>query len=539
LFVATDDTDEEMGGGDSLISSTALPTPTTPTTPGKRFRAGDVGETDIITKLAIGEDGTVATYDAFKIEGQPHLAYYCRSFPKVEELVTKVATIFLEAADQQATKGFQHIEIFNICKEDLVQLLKVQDLYPKFGPVALLGPAGAGKCSLINALLHEAGIAIESDGVQRGAVRTWFPNSLRHTHDKRQGSRWRCLSMTSRKFAIWVQRHCKHIFECLKKIDDLDGEEGDALQVSYTAGIEFFMVLLCDMPDFRTKQDAMEYFEARQTDPIRDVVEHLTGLIEDFKQTRALAEGVEYHDTENAEGLAEIFRRVACVPRNKDPTPHPWPIITKIQIRFDNELFKAGLVIGDTPGMTDGNQDVVNATNRYLDGASVVLLVEEKKRLTANKTLDMNLRECLWRRKHGDNIQLVLTAIDKTDGKISHHKRADLSPEDLQELEEAEGVVSKLQAASASMLQQKTALMANESMITFDDLRRLDRELSDMPIRIKHAQAKVKQVAVKISIRKTEIDVKAKLRDFGREREAPNLAVHGVSNKDYQAHRAG
>jgi hypothetical protein len=46
-------------------------------------------------------------------------------------------------------------------------------------------------------------------------------------------------------------------------------------------------------------------------------------------------------------------------------------------------------------------------------------------------------------------------------------------------------------------------------------------------------------LAVKISIRETEIDVKAKLRDFGRERKAPNLAVHGVSNKDYQAHRAG
>lgn len=211
----------------------------------------------------------------------------------------------------------------------------------------------------------------------------------------------------------------------------------------------------------------------------------------------------------------------------------------KIQIRLHNELLNSGLVIGDTPGMTDGNQDVVNATTNYLDRASVVLLVEEKKRLTANKTLDQNLRECLWRGKQGDNIRLVLTAIDKTESKISNSKRSELSREDIRALNDAEAIVSQLESRASDLAREKNDLMMTQGTVDFNEFRRIEKELSDMPIRLKHAQAHVKQVAIAISIRETELDVKEKLRNFGRERKAPNLAVHGVSNKDYQIHRAG
>ena len=539
LFLAVEQAENEASETNDPLAADGLPTPNTPTFK-KKFKTDVAEDFDILSKLNINDDGKVAPYDVFKSELLPRLAVYHDSFNMAEEKVPKVCDLFLEAFKNE---DYYNQEIELICQRDLMPLLKLQNFYAKPGPIALLGGAGNGKSSLINNLVSIPGLVKESDAAERG---TNLVHELT-TASPKQFSKYLVAVpyLADTQIKTIVQQHCNNIFKFLE-MDEADEEltedEKELLQKAYDTSVEFFRILLCDRVDLKSDEDALDFFQSRRARGEDALVNELEKHIDDFKATRALEDGVEYHDAQNVQQLADVFRSVARVPPNTDahpPKPHPWPLLTKIQIRLDNLLLNLIPPLADTPGTTDSNQDVVNATKSYIDEAGTIFIVERARRVAAQGTLDTHLKECI-RRNKVNCIVLVLTAIDDVQI-IKDYDRSELLSEDRKQLESAETLVEQLKHEEYSLKQRRTAIMAKDTpdVTDFESIRTIDRESEEVSIKIACAEQKVKQVVVQIRFRQAAESVKGKLRTLERNPRAPDLKVYGVSNPQYQQHLYG
>ena len=539
LFLAVEQAENEASETNDPLAADGLPTPNTPTFK-KKFKTDVAEDFDILSKLNINDDGKVAPYDAFKSELLPRLAVYHDSFNMAEEKVPKVCDLFLEAFKNE---DYYNQEIELICQRDLMPLLKLQNFYAEPGPIALLGGAGNGKSSLINNLVSIPGLVKESDAAERG---TNLVHELT-TASPKQFSKYLVAVpyLADTQIKTIVQHHCNNIFKFLE-MDEADEEltedEKELLQKAYDTSVEFFRILLCDRVDLKSDEDALDFFQSRRARGEDALVNELKKHIDDFKATRALEDGVEYHDAQNVQQLADVFRSVARVPPNTDahpPKPHPWPLLTKIQIRLDNLLLNLIPPLADTPGTTDSNQDVVNATKSYIDEAGTIFIVERARRVAAQGILDTHLKECI-RRNKVNCIVLVLTAIDDVQI-IKDYDRSELLSEDRKQLESAETLVEQLKHEEYSLKQRRTAIMAKDTpdVTDFESIRTIDRESEEVSIKIACAEQKVKQVVVQIRFRQAAESVKGKLRTLERNPRAPDLKVYGVSNPQYQQHLYG
>lgn len=530
MFFSPDPEDEEttheLSKFTCLISRTLL----TVMIGVKRIKTSKTTADIIPTTLHMNEDGQVAPYDAFSAEGRPPLAIYHPSFKTAESLVSKVCNGFLQSVCEARETGYVNDDIDRICSGKLKDFLRVQDRYPYVKPIACLGPAGVGKSSGMNCILNQPGAAHESDAAHRGTnlVHEFLSSWTQQTSAYKVAAAYYRPAQVEKL----VRKHCQNIFGFLDQAEELEEDEVNELQKRYETGIEFFRILLCHYKDFSSAEDAEDYFDSHREVEEEKVVKELTVLIEEFKASKNLVDCYEYYDAENVKELAEIFRKVSRVPKTSSG-PHPWPIISKIQIQQDNDLLNAGVVLGDTPGIGDSNQSVVDATSKYIRKAGTVLVFESFKRIAESETLDANLRNCIRLGKR-DNTHLIVTMIDGQ--KMKPEDRDELSEADRRRLKAAEDVVEHLKEQGKSIKQNKSiALEAGD----YEQLRKLERDIEDLPVKIAMAEARVNQVIIEIRTRDVANELRGKLRKLDRSRNGPDLPVYFVSNTQYQAHLTG
>ncbi|KAK3719647.1 hypothetical protein LTR37_004184 [Vermiconidia calcicola] len=516
LFVGYDEEDDK---GDYQVGN-------------KRIKTEHLTNVEIFSKLTLDKSGKVIPYDAFKYEGRPHLAIYHSSFTEVEKLVRKVCTDFESIVKELKDSGYQNEEINNICEHDLRALREPRNKYPSVPPTSCLGPAGVGKSSSMNCFLDQSGAAPESDSAQRGT-------SLVHIFchpSKKQTALFQVSATYSRDSQIesLLQKHCRNIFACLEQggnSDEDDEDDGDEPQKKFNTALDFFRTLLCDLDGFKNDDDAREYFESRQDDDEDEVVKELKGYIITFKKTRPLKDGIEYHEAENYKELADRFRLVSRPPkvaRGQTQKPH-----------LDKDLLNAGLELADTPGVNDSNQAVVDATTNQLRRSGTILVFASIKRIAENDSLDANLRECIRLGKMRDTF-LIVTMIDNLQ-EMKDEDRADLSEDDRYALEKAEQTVSELMVRERTLKQNKAAAFKKSiaTPVEFEELKKLEEDLDEMPQLIARAEASVKQVTIEIRTAEVAEELKGKFRKLERSKHAPDLPIFMVSNSQYQKHLLG
>lgn len=256
---------------------------------------------------------------------------------------------------QVAADGYTNVEIDSICEVLQKKYTNVKERYPTIAPVACLGPSGVGKSSTINSILHQVSVAYESDSSSRGTnlVHEFAAPTLDQT------SMFKVVAPYLRpdQIAIVVQRHVTAILTYLGADEGItDDSEIDDLERKYNTAIDFFHLLLCGHKEFLTRFLVIEYFKLNIQTDLEDTIEDLTELIEEFKATRNLVDETEHFTAENDKELGNVFREISRVAHSSTGKPHPWPILTKIEVCHENDLLNAGLLIGDTPGIDDINQ---------------------------------------------------------------------------------------------------------------------------------------------------------------------------------------
>ena len=457
----------------------------------KRIKYSKSKEDSILDNIKI-ENGKVGPYHPFEAEGRPRLAIYHPSFKEAEKTVHKICKTFLEEVSNLAAMGYSSEEINSIC-EILKKYLFVKDRYPGVAPVACLGPSGVGKSSTINSILHQVGVAYESDAGTRGT-------NLVHEFamsTPNQTSMFEVIAPYLRQpqISTEVKKHLGNIVAYLGAAEGYEetGElEIDDLENKYGTAIEFFHILLRNHKEFSTAENTISYFKGNMDEDASDTIETLTGLIEQFKKNRKLRDGVECFTAESNKELAEVFRTVSRVAPSAARKPHPWPILIKIGVCHENDLLDAGLVIGDTPGIDDINQMVVQGTKHYLQKAGTVLVFTKFERGAINETLDANLLQCIGLGKTHD-IRLIVTNIDGR--KLKDEERGELDFADLAQLEEPEAVLKKLQMELAKVTEERDDAKRQRRWELFGEL---DDRLDQMPIKVEVAAAKVKQVRISV-----------------------------------------
>lgn len=412
---------------------------------------------------------------------------------------------------QLKADGYSNPEIEAICKILDKKYTNVKDRYPAIAPVACLGPSGVGKSSTINSILHQVGVAYESDASTRGT-------NLVHEFAMPSSDQTSLFLVAApylryQQIRTVVKQHLRNVVWHLGVDEEIDGAEDlerDDLEQKYNTAIEFFHILLRDHKEFSTTNRVADFFKENMAEDLGPVIKEVTDLIEEFKDSRHLQDGTEYFAAESSRELANVFRTISRVPPSSAGKPHPWPILTKVEVRHENDLLDAGLVIGDTPGVDDINQAVVDGTKRYIKKAGTVLVFTKFERGAINETLDANLTECIALGKT-HNIRLIVTNVDGR--KLKPDEREELDQEDLLKLEEAEALLNKLETAATKMKEEGQKAMRTNQWALFGELH---GKIEQTTLKIAVAAARVDQAIVQIKCRGFAKEVKDKLRKLDR-----------------------
>ena len=134
----------------------------------KRIKASHQDHTNFLQNLRISEDGKMAPCERIAKDELPHLAPFHPGFGQAEQKAVHTCSMVIRQVEELKLAGFRNEEIENICNNNLKPLLVLQNSYPAVNTLALLGPAGVGKSSLICSLLLRPGVAPESGSAERG-----------------------------------------------------------------------------------------------------------------------------------------------------------------------------------------------------------------------------------------------------------------------------------------------------------------------------------------------------------------------------------
>ncbi|EMC91006.1 hypothetical protein BAUCODRAFT_161054 [Baudoinia panamericana UAMH 10762] len=482
--------------------------------------------------------GRVPRYNAINEEGRPNLAIYHPSFAIAEGLVTTVCNDFIDVVKQLKESGYTDPEVESICDKSLKRWREPRHTYPDVGPVAFLGPAGVGKSSALNCILNQEAVAVESDSGTRGTA-------LVHEYKDSKMDQPELYAVDvyykhTKTVESLVERHCKAIVDLLNMPDedlaDMDAEERVEARQKHDTALNFFTTILCDYDEFASADEARDYFVEQRSEDIADIARHIVSLIAGALEAQGITRNgnVQSFTAQDEAELNVVFQRIAGhsgSTSSGNSNPSLWPLISTVSVHQDKDLLNAGVVLADTPGVTDTNRSVVEATRSYLRRAGTIMVFAQPSRIVQNPDLDANLRECISLGKMEKSF-LIVTMIDQKSSLKEAEKQA-LPVTDKEMLLAAEQKVQKIKQDIVDASQEKN------STKDFQQYRAIDKRLRDLEIEEITAHKKVKQVVIEIRNRNIKRELKDKFRQLSGSKRAPDLKVFCVSHSEYQKHVVG
>ncbi|KAK5120144.1 hypothetical protein LTR85_006625 [Meristemomyces frigidus] len=474
-----------------------------------------------------------------KNEELPRLPIYHPSFKEAEKLVPTICDTVLNEIKDLRTRGYQDDKIDRLA-ESLVRLRLPEQRYPTAKRIGFLGVTAAGKSSLVNCLLNQQGLAVESDDGSSGTC--VIQAFVKAPPDQVEAYQATIYFHDTKKVEMLVKKYFRDIYDYSKK-DEVEAGEGEGkanevdeeeLQAKNETATEFFRALLCDQKEFRTEELIVQHVASAascdDTNAIAVMLRLILALLTDLTPT----EGRMLFKKDKLREIAKALKTVCRESNAAEGKSSPWPLISRVQIQMRSRLLEEGIMLVDLPGVTDTNQIRVDATKDYFKSCSCIVIAHPIERIVDHTSVFQNLRECARRGKFR-NVVVVPTKTDdmklkKLDVDIDE-ELADWSDEDQTAMQGLQERCVEIQGEIADL----EDLMEEASGAKLQDLKakKLAKEHQ-------LAQAEAYMSQKQLQVRNTIVSEKLlrKCMKSGPEGEAA-ITIACVSSRAYQAHLVG
>ncbi|KAK4630921.1 hypothetical protein CLAFUW4_03060 [Fulvia fulva] len=345
-------------------------------------------------------------------------AIYHQLFSEAEDMLFDVLAAVFDALLLVKKMGFEDDDVDRIWTP-LTNYTDYRSFLPDSKTDALVGPMGTGKSKLLSCLLGTEDVALSDDGDRGTHVVSEFcgPEVAQQMRFRVKG-----VYRSDEETMSLMRSLVNDVMDYLEVKDQAglpDGGEAAAeaveLKMVSDKAVQILTTMLCDVKGFFEEETTMSWFEDqhRSKTSREEIMEFIIPHIERLKNARGVADDqIEVHNADDVFELGEIFKQLST-PTGADDGPHPWPLISKVEVHCKEDLLETGIIIADTPGLEDKNRYVAQNNERYLkEKADKIFLVAQYLRLE-NKVEPM-LERCLQAGKIS-RTELVVTKMDPKD----------------------------------------------------------------------------------------------------------------------------
>ncbi|KAK4990754.1 hypothetical protein LTR50_002290 [Elasticomyces elasticus] len=465
-------------------------------------------------------------YQEEEQEPMPRLPAYSEIFGSIESQIDKLCRSFVKATAGFKTKDKEFHELVRRSE----RYRKVH--YPEQLVVAFMGGTDTGKSSVINSLLNVPLLAPQGGtGDSCTCVVQEFAYSLPEHHEP---FRAEVYYFVPRKIEGRVKKYFRDFYLARKELakDPNDIELRQDMEEKESTAFHFFMSLFCDRPQFQDEDTATRFLRSAANEKDPAMIRNLLQWIEELKSTLDFTAGQTTIVASTPEELNSKLARYRAPDASiggESPLPSPWPVVRNIRIYLRSRILRHGMIIADTPGITDTNQIKRDATLEYVDGCDISVIVNRINRALCDPVSHKMMIDCFRRSRNGKNkVMMICTRSDCLEEKEIGRTRNDQIA-----LLPLQKKVSDWQEMIDDAQADKDAAQ------TLEESRRAEAALKSSEIAKAQAEAKIQEYHILARNEFVKLKLRQKWKSITRDKDAADLPVFCVSNTEFCKHLEG
>lgn len=397
--------------------------------------------------------------------------------------------------------------------------------------IAILGCAGAGKSSLLNAITGKPELAKSLSGGQScTCVPTEYQDAFPgQTLDFAASFQYLNPDGVNLQLDETIKDYNTFAFEAE---DDWDEDTRMSAKRAHANALRVLRTLFSDDPNFKTKNATVGYMGAMYT--------HKQSLLDELATSCELklkhTVGRNYTTYQEAKTLSKLQSKIDPLMNSTGTFDEPslWPLLRHVSIGVRDSRVLEKVTLVDLPGISDTNQSRVELTHEFIRSCRYIWIVAPISRAVDDATVFQILS------RYGKIFKLCVICTHSDDGiiasetkLINHFKREDRNVQpyvvlsDLMKAKKSE--ITKLKAQIATVKKKKKKVTKQQMMDVREEEERL-KELSR-----EFARLEAERFAFLIQTRNALV---AEQMQDAMQSHLPlghTLEVHCISNSHYAA----
>jgi GTPase SAR1 family protein len=311
----------------------------------------------------VEEASDIPTHDD-SAEPFPKCAIFDHDIEAIEEKITALSQQLLDKLEEH---GCGSLKPYISRAQKLCNLPET----PKMR-IAILGSAGVGKSSLLNAITGKADLAKSLSGGQScTCVPTEYQDAFPgQTLDFAASFQYLQPEAVKRQLHEMIKQYNTFAFEA-----DRDWNEDDRTSArnAHANALKLLRTLFNDQPSFKSKVATVEYMKAMYTQQDLLLDELATSC--ELKLKHTVREN--YKTYQEAKTLAKLRSRIDPLMNSIGTFDEPslWPLLRHVSIGVRGSRVLEHVTLVDLPGISDTNQSRVELTHEFIRSCNYIWIV--------------------------------------------------------------------------------------------------------------------------------------------------------------------